>query len=201
MDDYYMLYIRNFNSEYRRLARLPKLSIKDIKIYKEPYKMAFLFYYGYSSMYKKYEFEDLNRRIHKWSYYDLYKLLIICGNIKAIKYLVSKGVNINTCNNKGHNNYYMAISCDNIKLIKYFESIGVNIHKKSDIGINAYLLATYQGNIKLMKHLEKKGVNIYSRNIYGNNYFYSFGCNYDKIAPYVFKNMNYKLNRYKMCFI
>ena len=131
--DKYIFYLKNAYSE---LNLLPKLSIKDILKYKEPYKMFLLFYYGYSSMYKIYKLEELNRCI----------------------------------NNNGN---------------------------------NVYLIANYKGNIKLMKKLEKKGINIYSKNVGGNNFLNKnyLWPNYYKIAPYVIKNMNYKLNKYRMCFI
>ena len=187
-----------YNTDFKKL---PKLSIKDIQKYNEPYKMALLFFYGYYSMYKKYELVDLNRYINKCIRIDLFLLMATCGNIKEIKYLVSKGINIHKCYSSGVNAYLITVNSGNIKLMKYFESIGVNIHKKTIFGNNAYLIATYKGNIRLMKHLEKKGINIYLRNSSGYNYMDKDWHKYNKIGPYVFKNMNYKLNRFKMCFI
>jgi ankyrin repeat protein len=186
---------------YSVFKKLPKLSIKDILKYEEPYKMALLFFYGYSSMYKKYDFIDLNRYINTWSDINLFFFLIYCKNIKGIKYLVSKGINIHKCNSLGVNNYLLAVYTGHIKIIKYFESIGENIHKKTLLGNNAYLIATIKGRIRLMKYVEKKGINIYLRNINRDNYLNDTWPNYNKIAPYVFKNMNYKLNRFKMCLI
>jgi ankyrin repeat protein len=198
----YLVCLRNSFFYYcSELKMLPKLSIKEILKYEEPYKMALLFFYGYSSMYKKYELVDLNRYINKRYYINLFLFLICCQNIKGIKYLVSKGIDIHKCDILKYNAYLIAIYYKNIRLVKYLESIGVNIHKKSFIKENAYLLATYKGNIRLMKNLEKKGINIYSRNINGDNFLNNYWRNRNKIAPYVFKNMNYKLNRFKICFI
>jgi ankyrin repeat protein len=120
------------------------------------------------------------------------------GNIKVIKYLVSKGVNIHILNKATFNCYLIAVYYGNIRLMNYLESIGVNIHKKTYNGNNAHLIATYYGNIRLMKYLEKKGVNIYSRNSGNLNFLENRWPCSNKIAPYVFKNMNYKLNRYKI---
>ena len=200
--DIYLYWLKNFHFyQCAELKELPKLSIKIILKYEEPYKMALLFFYGYSSMYKKYELVDLNRYINKRYYINLFLFLVYCQNIKGIKYLVSKGVDIHKCDILGLNAYLIAIYYKNIRLVKYLESIGVNIHKKSFIKENAYLLAAYKGNISLIKHLEKKSVNIYSRNINGDNFLNKYWRNRNKIAPYVLKNMNYKLNRFKMCFI
>ena len=198
-------YIYCINSQISKFKILPKLSIKDIQKYEEPYKMCFYFFYGYYSMYKKYELVDLNRCINKKLKTNLFMLISNCGNIKEIKYLVSKGVDFHKCGYNKFNVYLIAVLLNNFRLMKYFESIGLNIHKKSFDGENAYCIAANGGNIKLMKHLEKKGVNIYSRNIYGENFFnmlnkilFTYDC---KIKPYVLKNINYKLNRYKICFI
>ncbi len=184
------------------LKMLPKLSIKEILKYEEPYKMALLFFYGYSSMYKKYEFVDLNRYINKWV--NLFLFLIYFEKIKEIKYLVSKGINIHNFKYI-YNAYLIAVYNENIRLMKYLESIGINIHRKSYYEENAYLIATLTRNIRLLKYFEKKGVDIYSRNTYGANYRENYMetdlHNYKNFAPYVFKNMNYKLNRFKMCFI
>jgi hypothetical protein len=195
-------YIQYICSDLMGLKELPKLSIKDILKYPEPYKMVFLFYYGYSSMYKKYELVVLNRYLNKNVKKKLLILMSNYGNIKEIKYLVSKGIDIHIINNCGMNCYLIAFYFRNIRLIKYLESIGINIHKKTHNGNNAYLIANYQGNVKLMKHLEKKGINIYARNIGGNNYLNKKDLwpHYYKIAPYVFKNMNYKLNRFKIIY-
>ena len=190
------------NTDYYTVFKMwPKLSIKDIKKYKEPYKMALLFIYGYSSMYKKYKLVDLNRYINKWTKTDLFIFLVCCQNIKGIKYLVSKGINIHKYNSSRLNAYLIAVYNKNFRLMKYLESIGVNIHKRTLWKDNAYLIATSRGNIRLMKYLEKKGVDIYSRNINGDNYLNDKWPNYNKIRPYVLKNMNYKLNRFKICFI
>ena len=199
--DKYRTYLKKCDFYYcSELKMLPKLSIKEILKYEEPYKMALLFFYGYSSMYKKYELIDLNRYINIWSDINLYLFLIYCGNIKEIKYLVSKGINIHNFKYI-YNAYLIAVYNENIRLMKYLESIGVNIHKKSYGEENAYLIATLCRNIKLMKHLEKKGVDIYSRDTYGENYMEKYWKKYNKFGIYVFKNMNYKLNRFKMCFI
>ncbi len=197
----YLDCLKHFDFNYcSELKKLPKLSIKNILKYEEPYKMTLLFFYGYSSMYKKYELVDLNRYINKWV--NLFLFLVYCQNINEIKYLVSKGVDINKFDNDlGLNAYLIAAYTCNIKIIKYLESIGINIHKKTLMGNNAYLIATGRGHIELMKYFEKKGINIYSKNINRENFLNKYWRNRNKIAPYVFKNMNYKLNRFKMCFI
>jgi len=163
--------------------------------------MCFYFCYGYSSMYKKYNLESLNRCINKDVKSNLFMLMSKIGNIKVIKYLVSKGVDIHKCNKNWWTAYLIAAFYDNIKLMKYLESLGTNIHKKSLVGNNAYLITAVQHRIKSMKHLEKKGVNIYIKPTIENNFFNKRLVGYYLIASYVFKNKNYKLNRYKMCFI
>jgi hypothetical protein len=197
MDIRYINYLAYCDS---KLNELPKLSIKNILIYPEPYKMFLLFYYGYSSIYKKYKLGDLNRRDY-CKRLNVYILMANWEKIKEIKYLVSKGVNIHYYYYEKWSAYLITVACGNIRLVKYLESIGINIHKKNCRGNNAYLIAAGNGHIKLMKHLEKKDINIYLRNIYGANFLNKYWPNYNKITPYVFKNMNYKLNRFKMCLI
>jgi hypothetical protein len=193
-------YITYINYSPEELKELPKLSIKAIKEYDEPYKMVFSFYYGYSSMYKKYKLDDLNIYTEKMLNKNLFLLMTACENMKVIKYLVSKGVDIHKCNSMMLNAYLLAVNCKNIRLMKYLESIGVNIHKKSLLGNNAYSLAIAKGNIKLMKYIEKKGINIY---LYRDDimYFLRFHKHtYKKNEPYYKKNMNYKLNKFKIIY-
>ena len=129
--DNYIIYIR---CNLERFSKLPKLSIKAIKEYDEPYKLFFYFYYGYSSMYKKYELDYLNIYTKNILNNNLFLFMTTCGNMKVIKYLVSKGVDIHKCNSMGSNAYLIAAYYENIRLMKYFESNGINIHKKSIYG-------------------------------------------------------------------
>ena len=59
---------------------MPKLSIKDIFTFEEPYKMVLLFYYDYSKVYNMYNIEQLNKPFNEWEY-TLYLLMVYISNI------------------------------------------------------------------------------------------------------------------------
>jgi hypothetical protein len=122
------IYIDYIEYNWSELKKLPKLSIKDIYTFEEPYKMVLLFYYDYSKVYNMYNIEQLNKPFNEWKY-TLYLLMVYISNIKIMLYLESQGANIYYCN-KYNNAYSIALYKSDIKIIKYLESKGFNINNE-----------------------------------------------------------------------
>jgi ankyrin repeat protein len=91
------------------------------------------------------------------------------GNLELIKYLVEKGVNINSKDNNGNNALLFASSFGYLKIVKYLVEKGVNIHDKNNAGNNALLFTSPGGHLKIVKYLVEKGVNIHAKNYVGKN--------------------------------
>jgi ankyrin repeat protein len=122
------LYIDYIEYNWKELKQMPKLSIKDIFTFEEPYKMVLLFYYNYSKVYNMYNIEQLNKPFNEWEY-TLYLLMVYISNIKIMSYLESRGVNIYYCN-KYNNAYSIALYKSDIKIIKYLDTKGFNINNE-----------------------------------------------------------------------
>jgi ankyrin repeat protein len=130
----YINYIENNWFNLRHLRRLNKEQIND---YKEPYRMYLYVYYNYLNELNNYDINQLNIFINACED-NIYIFAANCGNIKILKYLESRGINIHFKNCWGNNTYLDVSINGNIKIMKYLESRGININDTNNIGQNSY---------------------------------------------------------------
>ena len=116
--------------DWYQLKNLPVLTVEQIKDCDNDCIRMYLYcYYNYSEFYKYKKKKLLNRYITE----DKSNLLLFsawCGNLNALKYLVSCGLNINYKNIIGHNAYIYACGDNNIEVIKYLETTNINIYQR-----------------------------------------------------------------------
>lgn len=97
-------------------------------------------------------------------------LLHYTTNLEIIKYLISKGTNINKKTNKTENSLHMAGIRSDLKVIKYLVNQGVNINeKKTDKGENLLHMATLRSDFEVIKYFISQGVNINEKTYKGEN--------------------------------
>ena len=150
--DSYTTYIEN---NWYKFKDLKKLNKEQINNYKEPYKMYLYIYYGFLSKLNKYNFNELNLFINDMKD-NLYLFAAFTNNIKALKYLESKGLNIHYKNDIDLNAYTAACINSYIKTMKYLQSKNVDInYKKTNIYVHDVATKTYilkNKNYKLNKY-------------------------------------------------
>ena len=221
-------YIELLTTNWINLKTLQKLNEEEIMIYDEPYRMYLLCFYKYNNKFKEqnYTITNLYKYINEYFDMHIYFMAAFIGNIKIMKYLESRGMDINYKNNEDCNAYLCATINGQIKTIKYLESCGFDIYSKNISGYNMYLIAVSEGQIKTMKYLESRGINIYCENNFGHNayllaafndklkimkyleskdYNVRFNIEYIKInspvQKYIINNKHYKLNKNTLIYI
>ena len=99
------------------------------------------------------------------------------GDLDKVKYLISKGANIN-CTEESHGFTPLILVCknnnsDKFELIKYLVKNGVNVNTKSDIGDTALIwLVTCRNCLQEMKYLIKHGADMNIKNKQNENVLY-----------------------------
>jgi len=171
------------------LKNLPPLSLEQICLYNDNYKIALLIYYGYNNYFKQnYNNVKINNIIYLFSAYF--------GKIKIMKYLDSRGPYIHY--GKEFNSYLFACIGGNLKAIKFLERHGCNIYITLRCG-NPYMYAITYGRYQLFRHLETKDLHLYlNRHIKSSYKYYILSAK--KICRYKF-NMGLASNYLFILFI
>jgi ankyrin repeat protein len=159
-------HIYSINYNWGELPELPKLSMEDIAKVDEPVQMYLYAYYNHFGIMRKYNLNELIKTNHIGD--NLLLMAAYFGNIKLIKYLIIRGINIYFKNYYNENLFLRALYNKdvNIKTLQYLESIGVNIYSLNINKANAYLAMVDKSNIKILKYLETRNFNIYLKNKY-----------------------------------
>jgi len=196
--NYYINCIIQEPWQLKKLKKLKPLSLKEIKKFKEPWRLCLLVYYNYIDYIKEnYTLKKLKRKISKIND-NIYSFTAAVGNIIIIKYLEfigfditkknqygkivlhyvndiniftylhSRGHDINVIDSWGETPFLSASKKGNVKILKYLYNNGVNIYQTDILGINAILLAK---NIKTLKYLETIGLSLNSKDNYGINVY------------------------------
>ena len=96
---------------------------------------------------------------------NLYLFAVACGNLKAVKYLIDIGFDINYMNKDGYNAYAVAIMFGRINLMKFIKKRNIDLQYKAINRENYYdvrFLAAQYGSLESLKYLQRNG---YSMNI------------------------------------
>lgn len=80
------------------------------------------------------------------------------GNQRVVKYLVSKGADVNAC---GGNALISAAGRGDLSMLALLDSLGGDIHAKND---QAFIEAAQRGHLEVVKYLVSRGVDIHTRN-------------------------------------
>jgi hypothetical protein len=103
---------------------------------------------GYACNYKLFkEFFELNT----FNFTDesiLNKYLLQMIDLEFMKYLESKGFDINSTNRNGDNSYLTAVLYD-LNTVKYLEEKGADIHCVNVNFQNAFMMACFSGNLSI----------------------------------------------------
>ena len=192
-----MEYINLLNRLSLNIYKSQKLSKEDICL-EQISDFEKLFLFGFYEYYDELDKFDIN----SLKFYGLYKfdknLLMIAAyynKIRLIKYLISRGVNVNISNYYGCNAYLYAAKNANIKIktLKLLEDNGANIHKKNSTKNNAFLFAICSNNIKVLEYLKSRGIDIYILNQWKENaYFYTQNIKKIKYLEANGLNIHYK---------
>jgi len=120
--------------EWNRIQHLPVLTIDQIKdINDDCTRMYLLCYYNYPEFYNYTEKLQLSRHITDMNY-NLIIFAAYVGNLKALQYLYSKGVDFNYKPVDNVNAYMVACTKNNIELLKFLETTNIDIHQVSKYG-------------------------------------------------------------------
>ena len=155
-------------TSWSKLKKLPKLSVEDIAKVKEPVRMYLYAFYGHLDIMDTYDFDQLSIKINEKND-NLFLMAVYSENIELLKYLESRGLDINYKNKINWNAYICAVKINNIKIMDYLESRGIDIHILDNNGNNAYLDAIKIGDTKLLEYLKNRGIDIHILDKNGNN--------------------------------
>ena len=87
-------------------------------------------------------------------------------------YLINKGLNPKTHNNKGENLYHVAIEKNNMEIIKKIGDYNININTVNKDGMTAlHIAAMKANNSDIMRLLSEKGADITSKTNFGETAF------------------------------
>jgi|694.fasta_scaffold00943_26 hypothetical protein len=161
----YFSYINNI-SIYETISYLkqyPKLNIYQIDNIREPERKLLYAYYGYIAPLDNYNDLELNTPIIRYTNnkVNVYLIAIMTKNLKMIKYLDSRNININNIKLYDHSNIYLyAIYNGYIKIVEYFilqakiwgnDFEGYDYIKNSSAALKS---AGRSGFLKMIKYFE-----------------------------------------------
>jgi hypothetical protein len=107
---------------------LPVLTSNQIKEFDNDCVRMYLYcYYNYPEFYS-YKKKKLSRCIDNIKV-NLLLFSSMHGNLNAVKYLVTSGLNINHTNTLGQNAYIYAVCNDKFEMLKYLETTNINIYQ------------------------------------------------------------------------
>ena len=149
-------YITSLKTNLYMLKILPVLTVEQIKNCDNDCIRMYLYcYYNYPEFYK-YKKKKLNR------YIDNYKANLIlfsawCGNVNVLKYLVSRGLNVNYKNSRNCNAYIYACFNGQIEMLKYLETTNINIYQRAVCRRNTYDFSfMYSHSLTIYNYLMNK---------------------------------------------
>ena len=194
------LYIGTLTNNWNKLQKLRKLSIIEINMFEEPYKMYLYGYYGYYKKLKHYNNKDLGVYINE--HYDNILLMVITnGHIEIVKYLVEKRGFDSKCfitlisNPLRHATIY-----GNLEIMKYLISQNFDLFRVDIFGNTNLMTAIEYGYIDIVKYLIEEAyfyINYMTNSGY-NPFFYSVKYNQFEIMKYLISiGCNINIKTYK----
>ena len=88
--------------------------------------------------------------------------LSLNGDLETLKYLISKGANIESSTEEGFTPLHIASQEDHLDIIKYLVENGANIESKTNDRLTPLHIACLSGYIKIVKYLIENGASIES---------------------------------------
>ncbi len=177
-------YIESLNILSQEIYKLPKLSIEDIcsESHTDYEKIFLCGFYEYYDELDKYDIKELNYSGMYWLHKNILMTAAQYNKIRLIKYLISRGIDINILDNSNHCAYIYALCSPNVKIktLKLLEGNGVSIknfnrYKNKYTYLLFVLLFNKTQRIKVLEYFKSRFIDIHKINIfeYYNSCFYA----------------------------
>jgi|LakMenEpi03Aug12_release.lakeMendotaPanAssembly.Ray.scaffolds.fasta_scaffold00943_28 hypothetical protein len=172
MDEIWEIHDVNYQDDYRSMLSydslicdvngLPKLNLKQITQFEEPWRKLLYAYYGYIAPLDNYTNEELIQQGNNYANHaNVYFIAIVKKNLKLIKYLHLRNVNYNFVLFVYNNLYIMAIQRGYLKIIKYFDSNNYIFNNTirflpNNMTLMSLKAAGHSGHLRMIKYFESK---------------------------------------------
>jgi ankyrin repeat protein len=165
--------LKLLNGKIYELPRLSKEDINSLELSRDKKLFLFGFYEHYNEL-DNYDIKELDNIILGCSNKNLLMCAAFYNKIRLIKYLITRGININIIDNNGKNAYFYALKNSDVKLdnpkiklktLKLLEDNGINIHNIDNYGNNCCLIYIRKfAKIRVLEHLKLHNINMYKFN-------------------------------------
>lgn len=82
------------------------------------------------------------------------------GQLEVVKYLISKGADINIKDNDGVTALMMASAKGHLEVVKYLIDNGADINAKASVDTTSLMVASYYEHLEVVKYLISKGADV-----------------------------------------
>jgi ankyrin repeat protein len=111
------------------------------------------------------------------------------GNLKNVKSLVSKGVNVNVTDKNGRTALMFSSVNDHLEVVKYLVENGADVNAMDNDGDGALIFSSVKGHLEVVKYLVENGADVNTMDNFGKTaLMFSSERDHLKVVKYLVEN-------------